>query len=173
MLTNLHITNLLLTLSNLFPKLSLTECQAAYEARAVICLQMKNIDASFQDINKALKISNSAELLTNRGVIYQVYILLFTRFIYCYLPGLYIVIYQVYILLFTRFIYCYLPGLYIVIYQVYILLFTRFIYCYLPGLYIVIYQVYILLFTRFIYCYLPGLYIVIYQVYILLFTRFI
>uniref|UniRef100_A0A4W3GKT1 Tetratricopeptide repeat domain 6 n=1 Tax=Callorhinchus milii TaxID=7868 RepID=A0A4W3GKT1_CALMI len=45
--------------------------QDAYEGRAVINLQMNDTFAAFQDINAALKISKSAKLLTNRGVINQ------------------------------------------------------------------------------------------------------
>ncbi|XP_067895393.1 uncharacterized protein ttc6 isoform X2 [Heterodontus francisci] len=43
----------------------------AYEGRAVINLQMNNTFGAFQDINSALKISASAKLFTNRGVISQ------------------------------------------------------------------------------------------------------
>ncbi|XP_067848274.1 uncharacterized protein ttc6 [Heptranchias perlo] len=45
--------------------------QDAYEGRAVINLQMNNAFGAFQDINAALKISESAKLFTNRGVISQ------------------------------------------------------------------------------------------------------
>ncbi|XP_072135606.1 uncharacterized protein ttc6 [Mobula birostris] len=45
--------------------------QDAYEGRAVISLQMNNTSGALQDINAALKIYNSAKLLTNRGVISQ------------------------------------------------------------------------------------------------------
>ncbi|XP_059812571.1 uncharacterized protein ttc6 [Hypanus sabinus] len=45
--------------------------QDAYEGRAVINLQMNNTFGALQDINAALKIYNSAKLLTNRGVISQ------------------------------------------------------------------------------------------------------
>ncbi|XP_078089235.1 uncharacterized protein ttc6 [Mustelus asterias] len=45
--------------------------QAAYEGRAVVNLQVNNIFGAFQDINAALKISASAKLFTNRGVISQ------------------------------------------------------------------------------------------------------
>ncbi|XP_041070110.1 uncharacterized protein ttc6 [Carcharodon carcharias] len=46
-------------------------CQDAYEGRAVVNLQMNNTFGAFQDINAALKISQSAKLFTNRGVISQ------------------------------------------------------------------------------------------------------
>uniref|UniRef100_UPI00398E5DDC uncharacterized protein ttc6 isoform X3 n=1 Tax=Pristiophorus japonicus TaxID=55135 RepID=UPI00398E5DDC len=45
--------------------------QDAYEGRAVINLQMNNTFGAFQDINAALKTSESAKLFTNRGVISQ------------------------------------------------------------------------------------------------------
>ncbi|XP_045704501.1 tetratricopeptide repeat protein 6 [Phyllostomus hastatus] len=43
----------------------------AYEGRAVVCLQMGNHFAAFQDINTAIKLNTSAEFLTNRGVIHE------------------------------------------------------------------------------------------------------
>ncbi|XP_016053938.1 PREDICTED: tetratricopeptide repeat protein 6 [Miniopterus natalensis] len=43
----------------------------AYEGRAVVCLQMGNNFAAIQDINSAIKINTTAELLTNRGVIHE------------------------------------------------------------------------------------------------------
>ncbi|KAI4060668.1 tetratricopeptide repeat domain 6 [Homo sapiens] len=43
----------------------------AYEGRAVVCLQMGNNFAAMQDINAAMKISTTAEFLTNRGVIHE------------------------------------------------------------------------------------------------------
>ncbi|XP_036912311.1 tetratricopeptide repeat protein 6 isoform X2 [Sturnira hondurensis] len=43
----------------------------AYEGRAVVCLQMGNHFAAFQDINTAIKLNTTAEFLTNRGVIYE------------------------------------------------------------------------------------------------------
>ncbi|XP_015261046.1 PREDICTED: tetratricopeptide repeat protein 6, partial [Gekko japonicus] len=47
------------------------ECHIAYDGRAVVCLQMGDTFAAFQDINTALKVTTSAEILTNRGVINQ------------------------------------------------------------------------------------------------------
>ncbi|XP_048339434.1 tetratricopeptide repeat protein 6-like [Sphaerodactylus townsendi] len=44
-------------------------CHIAYDGRAIVCLQMGDTFAAFQDINAALKVTASAELLTNRGVI--------------------------------------------------------------------------------------------------------
>ncbi|XP_048585429.1 uncharacterized protein LOC5512045 isoform X2 [Nematostella vectensis] len=46
-------------------------CQAALEGRAVINLQMGNTFGAFVDMNEALKISKTAELLNNRGVVQQ------------------------------------------------------------------------------------------------------
>ncbi|XP_013909456.1 PREDICTED: tetratricopeptide repeat protein 6 [Thamnophis sirtalis] len=46
-------------------------CHNAYDARAIVCLQMGDVFAAFQDTNAALKITTNAELLTNRGVINQ------------------------------------------------------------------------------------------------------
>uniref|UniRef100_A0A8C7DYK9 Tetratricopeptide repeat domain 6 n=1 Tax=Naja naja TaxID=35670 RepID=A0A8C7DYK9_NAJNA len=46
-------------------------CHNAYDGRAIVCLQMGDIFAAFQDTNAALKITTNAELLTNRGVINQ------------------------------------------------------------------------------------------------------
>ncbi|KAG5198250.1 hypothetical protein JEQ12_007940 [Ovis aries] len=43
----------------------------AYEGRAVVCLQMGDNFAAFQDINAAIKINGTAEFLTNRGVIHE------------------------------------------------------------------------------------------------------
>ncbi|KAL3878456.1 hypothetical protein ACJMK2_030805 [Sinanodonta woodiana] len=45
--------------------------KSALEGRAVINLQMSDTFAAFQDINAAIKVSATAELLTNRGVINQ------------------------------------------------------------------------------------------------------
>ncbi|KAJ7344968.1 hypothetical protein JRQ81_000918 [Phrynocephalus forsythii] len=47
------------------------KCHIAYDGRAIVCLQMGDTFAAFQDTNAALKIITSAELLTNRGVINQ------------------------------------------------------------------------------------------------------
>nr|XP_056707723.1 tetratricopeptide repeat protein 6 [Euleptes europaea] len=47
------------------------QCHIAYDGRAIVCLQMGDTFAAFQDINTALKLTTSAELLTNRGVINQ------------------------------------------------------------------------------------------------------
>ncbi|XP_062974543.1 tetratricopeptide repeat protein 6 [Elgaria multicarinata webbii] len=47
------------------------KCHLAYDGRAIVCLQMGDYFAAFQDTNAALKITASAELLTNRGVINQ------------------------------------------------------------------------------------------------------
>ena len=44
----------------------------ALEGRSIVNLQMSNTFAAFQDINTAIKVSPTAELLTNRGVINQV-----------------------------------------------------------------------------------------------------
>ncbi|XP_063144977.1 tetratricopeptide repeat protein 6 [Candoia aspera] len=46
-------------------------CHFAYDGRAIVCLQMGDTFAAFQDTNAALKITTNAELLTNRGVINQ------------------------------------------------------------------------------------------------------
>uniref|UniRef100_A0A7N4UX02 Tetratricopeptide repeat domain 6 n=1 Tax=Sarcophilus harrisii TaxID=9305 RepID=A0A7N4UX02_SARHA len=43
----------------------------AYEGRGIVCLQMGDNFAAIQDINSALKITISAEFLTNRGVIHE------------------------------------------------------------------------------------------------------
>ncbi|KAL4230368.1 cytochrome c oxidase subunit 1 [Mactra antiquata] len=43
----------------------------ALEGRSIINLQMSDTFASYQDINAAIKVNPTAELLTNRGVIYQ------------------------------------------------------------------------------------------------------
>lgn len=43
----------------------------ALEGRSIVNLQMSNTFAAFQDINTAIKVSPTAELLTNRGVINQ------------------------------------------------------------------------------------------------------
>ncbi|XP_075008535.1 tetratricopeptide repeat protein 6 [Calonectris borealis] len=47
------------------------ECHAAYDGRASVCLQMGETFAAFQDTNAALKLTTTAPLLTNRGVINQ------------------------------------------------------------------------------------------------------
>ncbi|XP_053235987.1 tetratricopeptide repeat protein 6 isoform X1 [Podarcis raffonei] len=47
------------------------KCHIAYDGRAVVSLQMGDTFAAFQDTNAALKVTTSAELLTNRGVINQ------------------------------------------------------------------------------------------------------
>ncbi|XP_042714425.2 tetratricopeptide repeat protein 6 isoform X3 [Chrysemys picta bellii] len=47
------------------------KCHIAYDGRAVICLQMGDTFAAFQDTNAALKLTTTAQLLTNRGVINQ------------------------------------------------------------------------------------------------------
>ncbi|KAL9955567.1 hypothetical protein ACROYT_G036906 [Oculina patagonica] len=46
-------------------------CQSALEGRAVVNLQMGNTFGAFVDMNDAIKISKTAELLTNRGVVQQ------------------------------------------------------------------------------------------------------
>ncbi|XP_078005306.1 tetratricopeptide repeat protein 6 [Phascolarctos cinereus] len=43
----------------------------AYEGRGIVCLQMGDNFAAIQDLNSALKITTSAEFLTNRGVIHE------------------------------------------------------------------------------------------------------
>ena len=43
----------------------------ALEGRAVVNLQMRNSFAALQDINAAIRIKPTAELLTSRGVIHQ------------------------------------------------------------------------------------------------------
>uniref|UniRef100_A0A663DXZ1 Tetratricopeptide repeat domain 6 n=1 Tax=Aquila chrysaetos chrysaetos TaxID=223781 RepID=A0A663DXZ1_AQUCH len=48
-----------------------SKCHAAYDGRASVCLQMGETFAAFQDINAALKLTTTAPLLTNRGVISQ------------------------------------------------------------------------------------------------------
>lgn len=52
--------------------LSLLGYKPALEGRAIINLQMSDTFAAFQDIHAAITVSPTAELLTNRGVIYQV-----------------------------------------------------------------------------------------------------
>ncbi|NXJ60022.1 TTC6 protein, partial [Rostratula benghalensis] len=47
------------------------KCHAAYDGRASVCLQVGENFAAFQDINAALKLTTTAPLLTNRGVINQ------------------------------------------------------------------------------------------------------
>lgn len=44
-------------------------CQAEYEGRAIVNLQMSNLFGALQDVNASIKIKSSAELHTNRGVI--------------------------------------------------------------------------------------------------------
>jgi len=44
-------------------------CQAAYEGRAIVNLQMSNLFGALQDVNASIKVKQSAELHTNRGVI--------------------------------------------------------------------------------------------------------
>ncbi|EDV25303.1 uncharacterized protein TRIADDRAFT_24608, partial [Trichoplax adhaerens] len=46
------------------------ECISALEGRAVVNLQMSNTFAALTDINQAIKIKQTAELYTNRGVIH-------------------------------------------------------------------------------------------------------
>ena len=53
-------------------KLCCTGFQAALEGRAVINLQMSDFYAALQDINASIDVCRTAELYTNRGVIYQV-----------------------------------------------------------------------------------------------------
>lgn len=53
-------------------------CQAAYEGRAIVNLQMSNLFGALQDVNASIKIRASAELHTNRGVINLVSAKLFT-----------------------------------------------------------------------------------------------
>ncbi|KFV43736.1 Tetratricopeptide repeat protein 6, partial [Tyto alba] len=45
------------------------KCHAAYDGRASVCLQMGDTFAAFQDTNVAIKLTTTARLLTNRGVI--------------------------------------------------------------------------------------------------------
>ncbi|KAM8807935.1 tetratricopeptide repeat protein 6 [Eudromia elegans] len=47
------------------------KCHAAYDGRASVCLEMGDTFAAFQDTNAALKLTTTAALLTNRGVINQ------------------------------------------------------------------------------------------------------
>lgn len=47
------------------------KCHAAYAGRASVCLQSDETFAAFQDTNTALKLTTTAALLTNRGVINQ------------------------------------------------------------------------------------------------------
>ena len=47
--------------------------QPALEGRAIVNLQMSNTFAAFQDISASVAVKPTAELLTNRGVIYQVW----------------------------------------------------------------------------------------------------
>ena len=46
-----------------------SRCQAAYEGRAIVNLQMSNLYGALQDMNASIKIRTNAELHTNRGVI--------------------------------------------------------------------------------------------------------
>uniref|UniRef100_A0A8C6ZBC0 Tetratricopeptide repeat domain 6 n=1 Tax=Nothoprocta perdicaria TaxID=30464 RepID=A0A8C6ZBC0_NOTPE len=46
-------------------------CHAAYDGRASVCLRMGETFAAFQDTNAALKLTTTAALLTNRGIINQ------------------------------------------------------------------------------------------------------
>ncbi|KAK3699161.1 hypothetical protein QZH41_011884 [Actinostola sp. cb2023] len=46
-------------------------CQPALEGRAVVNLQMTNTFGALVDLNDAIKISKTAELLNNRGVVHQ------------------------------------------------------------------------------------------------------
>ena len=48
------------------------EYKPALEGRAIINLQMSDTFAAYQDINASCNVKPTAELLTNRGVIYQV-----------------------------------------------------------------------------------------------------
>ncbi|XP_048805255.1 tetratricopeptide repeat protein 6 isoform X6 [Lagopus muta] len=48
-----------------------SKCNAAYEGRASVSLQMGEVFSALQDINAALKLTTTAPLLTNRGVINQ------------------------------------------------------------------------------------------------------
>ncbi|OXB66807.1 hypothetical protein ASZ78_003509 [Callipepla squamata] len=48
-----------------------SKCDAAYEGRASVSLQMGEIFSALQDTNTALKLTTTAPLLTNRGVINQ------------------------------------------------------------------------------------------------------
>ncbi|OXB83948.1 UNVERIFIED_CONTAM: hypothetical protein H355_009432 [Colinus virginianus] len=48
-----------------------SKCDAAYEGRASVSLQMGEIFSALQDTNAALKLTTTAPLLTNRGVINQ------------------------------------------------------------------------------------------------------
>uniref|UniRef100_A0A8C9G4H1 Tetratricopeptide repeat domain 6 n=1 Tax=Pavo cristatus TaxID=9049 RepID=A0A8C9G4H1_PAVCR len=48
-----------------------SKCDTAYEGRASVSLQMGEIFSALQDINTALKLTTTAPLLTNRGVINQ------------------------------------------------------------------------------------------------------
>ena len=52
--------------------LQITDYKPALEGRSIISLQMSDTFASYQDINAAIKMNPTAELLTNRGVINQV-----------------------------------------------------------------------------------------------------
>nr|XP_009669207.1 PREDICTED: tetratricopeptide repeat protein 6 [Struthio camelus australis] len=47
------------------------KCHAAYDGRASVCLQMGETFAALQDTNAALKLTTTAPLLTNRGVVNQ------------------------------------------------------------------------------------------------------
>jgi len=44
----------------------------AFEGRAIVNLQMRDTFAALQDINAAITVNPTADLLTNRGVIHQV-----------------------------------------------------------------------------------------------------
>ncbi|XP_042670912.1 tetratricopeptide repeat protein 6 isoform X2 [Centrocercus urophasianus] len=48
-----------------------SKCNAAYEGRASVSLQMGEVFSALQDINAALKLTTTAPLLTNRGIINQ------------------------------------------------------------------------------------------------------
>lgn len=47
------------------------KCHLAFEGRAILSLQMGDTFAALQDITAALKLTTTAELLTNRGVIHH------------------------------------------------------------------------------------------------------
>ena len=52
-------------------KICYADFVAALEGRAVVNLQMRDTFAALQDVNAAVSVKPTAELLTNRGVIHQ------------------------------------------------------------------------------------------------------
>ena len=70
---NMQVQGRFMTAWNLFTRaIELDEgYTSALEGRAVVSLQMSNFYGAFLDINNAIKLGKTAEMLTNRGVINQ------------------------------------------------------------------------------------------------------